>query len=64
MQSQDSVDPFALFSMRQVVGGCLDWVQDALKIVLGDYIEHGNPPLNPKFDITMVKPENFKHIHL
>jgi len=52
--SHEHADPFGLFSMRQVVGGCLDWVQEALKIILADYIIHGNPPLNPKFDINLV----------
>jgi len=55
MNSKEHADPFTLFSMRQVVGGCLDWVQEALKIILADYILHGNPPINPKFDLNLVK---------
>jgi len=58
MQQNDTIDPFVLFSMRQVVGGCLDWVQEALKIVLEEYLRDGNPPLNPKFDLSIVN-QNF-----
>ncbi len=54
MQQNDTIDPFVLFSMRQVVGGCLDWVQEALKIVLEEYLRDGNPPINPKFDLSIV----------
>lgn len=55
MNSADNMDPFTLFSMRQVVNGCLDWMQIALKIVLEDYIQHGNPSPNPRFDLELVK---------
>ena len=55
MQQSETIDPFVLFSMRQVVGGCLDWVQEALKIVLEEYLRDGNPPINPKFDLSIVK---------
>lgn len=60
--AHDQTDPFGLFSMRQVVGGCLDWVQEALKIILSEYIVHGNPPLNPKFDINLVILITFRSI--
>jgi len=55
MQQSDSIDPFVLFSMRQIVGGCLDWVQEALKIVLETYLRDGNPPMNPKFDLSIFE---------
>jgi hypothetical protein len=48
-------DPFALFSIRQIVGGCLDWVQECLKLTSKSYIELGNPSTSdPKFDLKTV----------
>jgi hypothetical protein len=49
-------DPFALFSIRQIVGGCLDWVQESLKIIVSGYIGVGNPTTDSKFDIKTVIP--------
>lgn len=52
-------DPFDEYSIRQIVGGVLDWVQTTLKDSIKYFLDEGNPPNDVKFDLNLVNSTNF-----
>lgn len=53
--NHNSEDPFEIYSINQIVGGCLDWVKEILALIIGEYLESGNPIIEDKLDTKKVK---------